>query len=259
MKSSSLLQSGNHRQLWTFYSSVLWLTFPDTHIRIGRTQRSTYGILTSELPRCEPKTIAVEFLWIAADFGFKTRIKLGAKCCRSSDDDKNLSYSNRKIDSCEARICAELLGEYIRFPYLYTKLQLHAFFEKSWFDISKLFSMKIQHRRHQNAGPWKIRSRLLKTQLETSIWKNLTGRNTITKVRIENSGKFVFACTRLCLQILCLSIEPFVGWCLGLSIVPWCTLFCGQNVCPSIHMSIHPSVRKFFFWHAMEYPVHAFF
>ena len=84
---------------------------------------------------------------------------------------------------------AELLGEYHRFLYLHTKLQLNAFNEKIRFDVRELISMQIQGRMRQKAKGRNIVSRLIKlskTRPETSIRKIRAGWNTTMKARNEN-------------------------------------------------------------------------
>ena len=57
---------------------------------------------------------------------------------------------------------AEPLGEYHRFLYLHTKLQLNAFNEKIRFDVRELISMKTQGRMYQKAKRRNTVSRLIK-------------------------------------------------------------------------------------------------
>ena len=146
-------------------------------------------ILTSGLPRCESKTIAVQLSEIASDLGSRTYDFSRSKIHQSSDEKRHLLNSKRKIDLCGAWILAELLGEYHRFLYLHTKLQLNAFNEKIRFDVKELISMQIQGWMQQKANQRSIVSRLIKlseTWPEKLNRKIQAGWNTIMKARIEN-------------------------------------------------------------------------
>ena len=133
-------------------------------------------------------------------------ILVKAKYRRFSDEDRYLLNSNRKIDLNGAWTLAELFGEYHRFLYLHTKLQLNAFNEKIRLDVRELISMQIQGWMHQKA----------KQRNTDQITWNATGEidsEDPSGLEYDKKGKnwelrthFLVACTRL-YKPLCPSVR----------------------------------------------------